>query len=357
MSVARSDVQNPRGGDARVIIDSDAHVIETDRTWEYMTGEMKKLRPVGLSQTLEDGTQRQFWLLDGVTHGRGNVGLDTPQAAREMSDIDARIRHMDELGVDTHVLYPTLFLRPLTKRPDLEIALTHSYNAWLADIWEYGKGRLRWAAVLPTMSMDKAIEELKWAHERGAVAAFLRGVENELRLDNPYFFPLYQAVSDLDMCVGVHAGNGNFAVHDFYGDETGFNKFKLPVIGAFHSLIMSGVPAKFPKLRIGFIEVSAQWVPYVIHDAVRRITRRGTLIEKDQVLKNNRIWVACQTDDDLPYVLRYAGEDNIVIGTDYGHNDTATEILALQKIRESGEVAPGVIDKILGANAQALYAL
>jgi predicted TIM-barrel fold metal-dependent hydrolase len=340
-----------------LVIDSDAHVIETDRTWDYMTGPMKRFRPVGLTQTLEDGSQRQYWLLDGVTHARGNIGLDTPKEAREMSDIDARIHHMDELGVDIHVLYPTLFLRPLTKRPDLELALAHSYNQWLADIYAYGKGRLRWAAVLPTMSIDKAIDELKWARERGAVAAFLRGIENDLRLDNPYFFPLYQAVSDLDMCIGVHAGNGNFAVHDFYGDETGFNKFKLPVIGAFHSLIMSAIPDKFPNLRIGFIEVSAQWVPYVIHDAARRISRRGTPVQMDRVLVDNRVWVACQTDDDLPYVLRYAGENNIVIGTDYGHNDTSTEILALRNIRETGEVEPRVIDKILDDNARALYGL
>ena len=120
---------------------------------------------------------------------------------------------------------------------------------------------------------------------------------------------------------------------------------------------MSGISEKFPRLRIGFIEVSAQWVPYVIHDAARRISRRGAPIEMNQVMRNNRIWVACQTDDDLAYVLSYAGEDNIVIGTDYGHNDTSTEILALRNIRDSGAVDPEIIDKILDDNARALYGL
>jgi uncharacterized protein len=339
------------------VIDSDAHVIETDRTWDYMTGADEKYRPVNLTQTMEDGSQRDFWLLDGVVHGKGNVGLDTPKEAREMADIDARLHHMDELGVDMHILYPTLFLRPLTRKPEVELAVTRSYNRWLADIWAYGKGRLRWAAVLPTLSIDKALEELKWAREHGAVAAFLRGVENDLRLDNPYFYPLWETVSDLGMCVGIHAGNGNFGVHDFYEGETGFNKFKLPVIGAFHSLIMAGVPAKFPELRIGFIEVSSQWVPYVIHDAARRIGRRGTPVVMNEIMRDNRIWVACQTDDDLPYVLRYAGEDNIVIGTDYGHNDTSTEIKALRNVRDSGGVDPEIIDKILDDNARCLYGL
>ena len=56
-------------------------------------------------------------------------------------------------------------------------------------------------------------------------------------------------------------------------------------------------------------------------------------------------------------MLKYAGEDNIVIGTDYGHQDQSSEIEALRIIRDRGDVAPEVVDKILGANAIALYGL
>ena len=57
------------------------------------------------------------------------------------------------------------------------------------------------------------------------------------------------------------------------------------------------------------------------------------------MLRKNKIWVACQTDDDLPYVLKYSGDDMLVIGTDYGHNDTSSEILALRKLKEDGDDA------------------
>ena len=75
------------------------------------------------------------------------------------------------------------------------------------------------------------------------------------------------------------------------------------------------------------------------------------------MLRRSRIWVACQTDDDLPYVLKYAGDSSLVIGTDYGHNDTSSEILALRKLREDGAVPPQVVEKILDDNAKALYSL
>ena len=51
------------------------------------------------------------------------------------------------------------------------------------------------------------------------------------------------------------------------------------------------------------------------------------------------------------------GDSTLVIGTDYGHNDTSSEILALRKLREDGDVPPQVVKKILDDNAKALYSL
>jgi predicted TIM-barrel fold metal-dependent hydrolase len=75
------------------------------------------------------------------------------------------------------------------------------------------------------------------------------------------------------------------------------------------------------------------------------------------LIRDNHIYVTCQTDDDLPYVIKYSGEDNIVIGSDYGHNDTSSEIEALRTLKKKGEVEPRIIDKILFDNAKALYGL
>jgi predicted TIM-barrel fold metal-dependent hydrolase len=94
----------------------------------------------------------------------------------------------------------------------------------------------------------------------------------------------------------------------------------------------------------------------MIHDLRRRLETRGRELPPDP-LKVNNIWVTCQTDDDLAYVLKYAGEDNIVVGTDYGHQDQSSEIEAMRVMRDKGDVEPRVIDKIMGENAVALYGL
>jgi 3-oxoacyl-[acyl-carrier-protein] synthase III len=72
---------------------------------------------------------------------------------------------------------------------------------------------------------------------------------------------------------------------------------------------------------------------------------------------SNQLFVACQTDDDLPYVLKYAGENCTMIGSDYGHADNASELLALARLKKNGEIDPQVIDKILFANPTRFYGL
>ena len=338
-------------------IDADAHVIETERTWDYLAGDEQSFRPRVVHTERPLGVESAWWLIDGRLQPKmTNLGLDTPEAAREMADVQARLRHMDELGVDVQVLYPTIFLRPLTRRAAVQRALCRSYNAWLAELTAEAPTRLRWVAAVPTLDIEAAVAELMAARRAGACGVFVNGLEAERPLSDPYFFPLYQAAVDLDVPVCIHSGNGSFATHDFFGDEPGFSKFKLATIGAFHALIYQDVPARFPRLRVGLIEVSAQWVPYVLHDLAKRIRRTGRTLA-DNPLRAYGIWVACQTDDDLAHVLEYADAEHLLIGSDYGHADTATEIEALRQLKAEGKVSAAVIDKILDANPRKFYGI
>jgi predicted TIM-barrel fold metal-dependent hydrolase len=254
------------------------------------------------------------------------------------------------------VIYPTFFITPVSRRPDIDLAVSRSYNRWMAGIVEKAPDRFRWVVVPPLQTLEHLAEELKFGKENGACGIYMRGLEVERVLSDPYFYPLYQQASALDLPICVHSANGAFTTYDFFADDPGFSKFKLAVIGAFHAFVFHGIPQRFPKLRIGIIEVSAQWLSYAVHDLARRFARRGKPFPQC-VLKENRIYVTCQTDDDLDHVLGYAGEDNLVIGTDYGHADNAVEIEALRKLRDDGKVPARVIDKILGDNPRAFYGL
>ena len=338
-------------------IDADAHVIECEKTWDYLEGDDRRYRPVSLTVDMPSGHTRSFGFIGGrMIGGRENIGKDTSQESREMANIDSRLKHMDEIGTAVQVLYPTLFLRPVTDNPRIELALCRSYNRWMADIWSKAKDRLRWVVQLPLMTLDKALDELRWARGNGACAVFMRGLETNHTLHDPYFFPLYEETSRLNLPIGIHSGIGNFAVNEALGGEP-FRVAKLIVIGGFHSMILNGIAERFPRLRIGAIEVAAQWVPYLVHDLNLRFPKLAGKQAKPDVMRNGQLFVACQTDDDLPYVLTYSGEDSLMIGSDYGHADNASELLALKRLKENGAIDPKVIDKILCANPTRFYGL
>jgi predicted TIM-barrel fold metal-dependent hydrolase len=341
------------------VIDADAHVVETERTWEFMLPEDQRYRPAVLQPKPGYRTPApEYWLIDGRAFGKNaNVGQDTPDAAREGEDIRLRLRHMDELGVAIHVLYPTIFLRPLTIHAEVETALCRGYNRWVAHIAAQGEGRLRWVVLVPLMSLDRAIEEMHFGKEHGACGVFMRAIEGEQRLSDPYFFPLYEEASRLNLPICIHSGIGNFDMFDLFNRDSGFATFKMPAVAGFHDLILKGVPSRFPDLRWGFVEISSQWLPYALNDLAIRFRRQGKPFPGKSVLQENRIYVACQTTDDLKYVIDTVGDENLVIGTDYGHNDTSSEIEALRRLQESSQLDRGTAEKILSHNPARLYGI
>lgn len=346
-------------------IDADAHVLETEYTWSFMEGADKRFAPEILRHEGGGGAgntgnvQRESWVVDSrVLPKQKNLGTDTPADSREMRDVELRLGHMDELGIDIQVLYPSIFLRPLTDRVDIDLALATSYNRWLAEIWRKGRGRLLWAVVPPLLSpLETIADELKWAKDNGACAVFVRPLEHDRRATDPYFFPLFELIEGLDLAVGMHSSNGSLTVQEIYRDEFfGFGRVKSLMMAAFHSWIMEGMGARFPALRIGFIEAGCSWLPYVLGD----IRRRHEMMDKEFTatpLADNRIFVTGETHEDLAYVVGRFGADNLLVGTDYGHSDVTTQIAALSQLANDCGLAPEAVHKMLDDNPRRLYGL
>jgi len=97
------------------VIDADAHVIENESTWDYMLESERQFKPKVVAPTSAKDPF-DYWLVDGRIIPRSNVGRDLPVTAREMSDLGVRIKHMDELGIDCQVIYPTFFITPISRR-------------------------------------------------------------------------------------------------------------------------------------------------------------------------------------------------------------------------------------------------
>jgi predicted TIM-barrel fold metal-dependent hydrolase len=355
-----------------MIIDADAHVVETEQTWSYLDASDKKFRPQLFSSA--DNSAMQYWFCEGKAIGfrpptlteqelialskETGRELNTAASARELRDVELRLAHMDRLGIDVQVLFNTMWIARVADKAEAEIALCGSWNRWMADMWKQGKNRLRWSCVVPAMTINEALQQMRFAKQNGAVAVSLRPFEDDKHLVDPYFYPIYQEATKLDLAIAVHIANGSPQLLDQfkprYDKMGGFAQFRVPTVITCLSLMMSDLPKTFPNLRWGFIEASAQWVPWVVKEATRRTGAKGF---PKLPFKDFNIYVTTETNDDFDYVLRYAGEDNVVIGTDFGHTDASSEIDAIDIFRANNEVTDPVKKKILDDNPRRLYGL
>ncbi|MPZ13075.1 MAG: amidohydrolase family protein [Chloroflexi bacterium] len=379
------------------VIDADTHVVESDAIWQKFDKELWNRRPVAIRY--EDPAThepRNAWLIDGdmipKPLGKGGHALQTPPvdpqeatsrywAAKMLHDIRPRLEDADLMGVDVQVIFPTLFIAHLTWDPEMDAALARAYNRFMADVWTGGAGRLRWMAVLPFHDVSACIAELNWARERGAVGFIARGIEGNRSLAESYFFPIYEEASRLNMPMCVHTGPGcpPFTAVIDNSISGSFPAVRMLPLMAFNDLVTQRVPERFPDLRIGFIETGMSWVPYVLHFVERNLRRRKQLDVPHlgpELFRDYRIFVACESDEDIPYLAGYIGEDNIVTGSDYGHHfgqlptlepisftnrarggDASADLAVVGTLLAREDLSSVALDKMLRQNPQRLYGI
>jgi len=366
------------------IIDADTHIIEHPGVWEGFDPAMYARRPVLASIDAADarGGRNFVWMIDGSAvpkrTGRGSVALavggsdsentrsDISTGVRYLTDPAERVRDMDARGVWAEVVYPTLLLAWVTDDVALEVAICQAYNRFLGEAWHVAGDRLRWVVVPPLRDIGASVREIEWARDHGAVGVFFRGVEGDRSLADRYFDPVYEAADRLGMAVCVHTGAGAPGVTQVFDRTVSHNlpHVRALPLWAFRDLIAHKVPERFPHVRWGFIEASASWVPYVMHH-LQRSTHASTIGASPDVatewgpslFRDYHLYVAAETDEDLPYLLRFIGEDNLITGSDYGHQDQSKETNMVKLMRGRKDISAGVIEKILSDNPARFYGL
>jgi predicted TIM-barrel fold metal-dependent hydrolase len=344
-------------------IDADTHVIECDDTWSYLRPDEQQWRP---TRHDTDGRQfewrgvQRFWYVGGQLIARGEnpkAESEGPSAeVRNLRDVPGRLGWMDRLGVDVQILISTFFLAANIARPEAQVALSRSYNRWLAARCRESRGRLRWSVVPPLRDMAATIDELRFGAANGAVSVLLRPMEDKRLLSDPYLRPMLAEAERLDLALGIHIGNVDTPVYQ-QRDAVIFSV--VPMAGAFVSLWVSDVPKRFPRLRFGFLEAGSEWLPF----AFREISRgadggmRQFITIGEAPLRGSNFFVAGTMDEDLPYVMRFAGGGNLVLGTDFGHQDLGSDIEAHRLLPARNDVGREMLPAVADRNGRALYAL
>jgi predicted TIM-barrel fold metal-dependent hydrolase len=312
------------------------------------------------------------------TNGRpGDFGTEYSPEVSHLTNPPVRLKKMDALGIDVQIVMSTNFIAAEIANPLAEAAIMRSWNRWIAERTKEGQGRLRWVLVCPTLNLERAIEELEFGAANGAIGVMLKGVEHNMYLSDPYFFPIYERAEKLGLTIVVHQGAARqhiegLGITNFKQSPAANVHYTATVAQGFYAILASDLYERFPKLRFAFVESGVSWVPYVFHHYQRlrsstrqdsyTMTPRGPsrLIQPyDPMMevKKRNLYVSADRDEDINYIVSLIGEDNVTLGTDMCHNDNGSDPLAHSLLMERDDLAPHLARKIVDTNGRRAFGI
>jgi len=333
------------------ILDADGHVTETqDQIARYLDDPYRR-RPASPFFYPQDGWDRRRL---------GTLG-DWAGTA------DAWLQALDKGGVETTILYPTLglFISFLRDR-EWAVALCRAYNTFLHEEFVKVSPRLKAVALLPVQDPDAAARELERSVRQLGLSGGMLAADGTHLLGDGRFTPVYETAQRLDVMLGIHAsgshlgGGGVDGFPTFIQTHTVSHAFGQ--MRQFTSVIFEGIPERFPRLRLAFLEAGCGWAPYWMErmddEYGKRAPEAPTLKKKpSEYARSGKIFFSCEADEWLlPQALTLVGEDQIVYASDFPHWDNSYPG-SIDEIRNRGDLTDAQKGKVLGDNARRLYGL
>ena len=334
------------------IIDADGHVTET---WEQIARHLEepyRKRSLLTPFFPQDGWDRR---LTGGFHDWAG-------------DVTSWHQALDAGGMAMSVLFPTLGLfMPFLHDAEWAVATCRAYNTMLHEDITGQSPRLKGVALLPLQDVAAAVTELRRTVTRYGFVGAMLAADGHYLLGNARFDPIYAAAQELGVPVCVHAAGTDMS---YVGTEP-FPKFiqAHTVSHAFGqmrqitSMMFEGVPARFPRLRIAYLEAGVGWVPYFVQRMDEEFEKRGH-VEAPQLpqrpseyVKGGNIYFSCEAEEILlKPALDYVGARQILYASDFPHWDHSYPH-SLKELTDRPDVSDADKRQILSDNPRRLYGL
>ncbi len=331
------------------VLDSDMHIMEPPDLWErYIDPEFKGQGPRGLTRSSlresglvhPDGKRWGSESRGDVTRGHNFNNFQTlyRSHAERGWTAEVQLEAMDQEGIDKAVLYPTRGLHALAEphmEPRLAAAIARAYNNWLYDFCQTNPNRLFGGAMISPFSMEDAVSEVRrCVTDLGFQGVFIRAnVMNDHNWHDDYYEPLWSALEELRIPLGLHEATGSGAPHvggQFVSNFMLRRTYAQPMeqMLALGSICAGGVLARHPRLRVGFLEANCTWLPWLLWRLDEGWEREGDVWAPDlQMVPSEyfkqQCYISVEPDEEtVKYVIDYMGSERIVFSTDYPHGDS-----------------------------------
>ena len=259
------------------IVDVDAHVTETafwseivDRmdsdVYRQMASAFKdrggsppgllNATPGMLYQDVFGRIPHQQRLAEAVPGGRTHAQVTLVQRA------------MDSMGIDYMVVFPTpMLVLGMHPQADMEVAIGTAFNRWLAEEIMPQDARIKAMLYLPFNHPEACVKVVEQYADNPSVIGFTVTSTRFRPVHHDSYMPLYSAIQATGKPLGFHSG-----FH--WGDQSmqQCNQFiSMHALSFVHfnlvhltNWIINGIPERFPKLKVIWIESGLAWAPFLM---------------------------------------------------------------------------------------------
>jgi predicted TIM-barrel fold metal-dependent hydrolase len=266
---------------------------------------------------------------------------DRERIRPEYRDRDARVRVLDEHGLEAVWLFPTLgvLYEELLKRDPEAVGLVfRAFNRWLDDDWGFAyRERIFAAPYLSLADVGWAVAELEWALGRGARIVCIRPApvwtaRGPCSPAAAEFDPFWARVAEAGITVVAHAADSGYTSNGYAEDgfSATFEGFAGPNVKLFNieraahdffaTLIFDRLFERFPTLRLASVENGSQFLGPLFRD-LQATARKYVGWFRDDPVETFRahVWVNPFWEDDVRETVAHMGAARVIFGSDWPH--------------------------------------
>lgn len=367
-----------------MIISADDHLIEPPDLFEDRLAE--KYTEVA-PKVVETEAGHQVWRYGGATYPCAgiDVGAGMPREQWTLDpvrfenmrpgchDIEARIQDMDTAGIWGALCFPGMlagqsgmpFAR--TRDQELGLALVKAWNDWHIDVWAGTYPERIIGLQLPWLpDPDVAAKEIRANAARGFKAVVFPEFPTRLRLPSihsDHWDPFFAACEETGTVVCLHTGDSSWSPVPSPDTPIEAITTLMPTSAMFACAdwLWSGIPLRFPNLRVLIVEGGVGWLPMLAeradyaldHPVAGEASWEGGL-KPSEVLRRN-FFFGTLDDHALSGVRLAVGLDHVLQESGYPHSDSTWPDTQQAVARNLGQLPPADIARVAYGNAARLF--
>ena len=348
MKTSSSKHRTKRGNHDIEVIDADGHITETEEQLrEYLDAPYNK--------------RRSIYPVDQWDRSLGG------KLGSRAKDAKVWLDAMDSGGLSTAYLYPSAGLaHGWIREPDVAVAAAKAYNDFVSERFQKVSPRLKPVALVPLQDVPEAVKEARRAiKELHLAGIMLPAIGLRKPLGHQDYWPLYAEAEKLDCMVGVHATvrGAHYFAADLFDQfiEVHTLSHAFAQMMQMTSIVFRGVPERFPKLRIAFMEAGCTWAPYWMgrmdEEWEKRAEVEAPLCKKkpSEYLRGGNIYL--HAEDYEPLVgetAKLLGHNVLYYASDFPHWDTEYPE-NIEKLSGRKDLSPEGRSWLMAGTAKRLY--